>query len=65
MYLLCSFSRRAIKANAADLGEVAVVLAGTLGEALKAISRVLAGGDPMVLLPRMRAALDEADGSGR
>jgi hypothetical protein len=40
MHLLCSFSTRAIKANAADLGEVAGVLADTLGEALKAISRV-------------------------
>jgi hypothetical protein len=60
MHLLCSFSMRAIKANAADLGEVAGVLADTLGEALKAISRVPPGGDPMVLLPRIRAALDAA-----
>jgi hypothetical protein len=49
---------RVIRENAADLGEVTGVLADTVGELFKALSRALVpGGDPLALLARVRAAL--------
>jgi len=46
-----------IKANAADLGEVAGVLADTVAELFRVHARVLADGDPLTLLDRVRAGL--------
>jgi hypothetical protein len=54
----------AIKANAADLGEVAGVLADTVAELFRSVSRALVpGSDPMTLLARVRAALAGEDGT--
>lgn len=51
-----------IKANA-DLAEVCGILADTVGELFRSVSRVLVpGGDPLVLLARVRAALAAEDG---
>lgn len=52
----------AVLANC-DVRAVAEVLADVLGEALKAISRALSDGDPLVLLGRMRAALAAEGGT--
>lgn len=51
-----------IKANTADLGEVAGVLADVVAELLKPMSRVFAGGDPLALLDQVRAGLAGRDG---
>ena len=54
----------AVKANADDLGEVAGVLADTVAELFRVISRVLSDGDPLALLDRVRTGLAEAGGDG-
>jgi hypothetical protein len=46
-----------IKANAADPGEVAGVLADVVAELFRVHARVLADGDPLTLLDRVRAGL--------
>jgi len=51
-----------IKANAADLGEVAGVLADVVAELFRSLSRVLPGGDPVTLLDRVREGLAGDDG---
>lgn len=61
--VLCSLADDAegsavVKANAADPGEVAGVLADVAAELLRAHARVLVpDGDPMTLLARVRAGL--------
>lgn len=47
----------AIKANAADPGQVAGVLADGVAELFRVHARVLADGDPLTLLDRVRARL--------
>ena len=52
-----------IKANAADPGEVAGVLADVVAELFRSLSRVLVpDGDPLKLLDRVRSGLTREDG---